>query len=41
MAGQDDRSKQIFDQTFLIFEGRLTGQVLILASHCPLAGRYF
>jgi len=33
--------KTIFDRTFLIFEGRLTGQVLILAGHCPLTGRYF
>jgi len=31
----------IFDRTFLNFEGRLTGQVLILAGHCPLTGRYF
>jgi len=30
-----------FDRTFLIFEGRLTSQVLILAGHCPLTGRYF
>jgi len=30
MAGQDD----------LIFEGRLTGQVFILADHCLLTGRY-
>jgi len=31
----------IFDRTFLNFEGRLTGQVLILAGLCPLNGRYF
>jgi len=31
----------IFDQTFLIFKGCLTRQVLILAGHCPLTGRYF
>jgi len=33
--------KTIFDWTFLIFEGRLIGQVLILAGYCPLTGRYF
>jgi len=30
-----------FDRTFLNFEGRLTGQMLILAGHCPLTSRYF
>jgi len=42
MAGQNDRQlKTIFERTFLIFEGRLMGQVLNLAGHCPLTGCYF
>jgi len=34
--------RNIFDRTFLNFRRScLTGQVLILAGHCPLNGRYF